>query len=141
MGLFSKNEVITNPDMKVLGNLSTNQKMSCKNFLCFIARSDGDFNQQEINFLNDFKLDVSVDACLAYFDHGIDNMYNDLKWLKQNQKDYLICTAYDLINCDGPRNEKKMLVFTDATKQLGYDTITVMSVIQRYVQLKKQFSY
>ena len=143
---FKKKKEVVYPINMPLGNLSVNQRMSVLNFLNFLAISDGALKPNEVRFLNDIQvsLNVSLGACKEYLDlYGIDRMQLDLKNLRnleQSTKDYLLFTAWELINCDGNRTNEEMTFLIELSENMGYeDAHKAIAAIQKMILFVKQF--
>ena len=134
---FNKNN---NPNEKVLGNLTTNQKMSVTYFLYLMAICDGELNKEELRYLDTCYLGYSFEKCASYLDSvGRMNLFNDLNKLTSFQKDYLIITTLELLSCDGRPNEQEYDTFLNGFEKLGYTEDTILAVIDKATLLKKKF--
>jgi hypothetical protein len=137
---YFSNKKSSNPNESVFGGLTSNQKMSITNLLIMIARCDGMYNKQEMEYLNTCNLDYSVNQCSAYLESaGVERMFNDLKGLTSSQKNYLIITTFELMSCDGRPNEQEYNVFLNFFEKLGYTEDAILEVIQKVALLKKKF--
>ena len=120
---------------KVFGDLTTNQKMSIINLLLSIALCDQDLGDRnkEMNCLNIYSdiLDVKSDLCLTYYAKGFQIMINDLKILNENQKDFLIVAAFEMITCDTSPNEIELAVTEQLFEQIGVEWSKVLRVIEK----------
>jgi len=137
---FFKNKKNYNPNEEVLGNLTPNQKKSVTNLLFLIARSDGEFNKKELDYLNTCFLGYSTIECTAYLDLGGHNqMFKDIMQLSSSQKDYVLFTAFELMNCDAKINEIEMNIFVGAFEKIGYTEDDIVNVINKTILLINKF--
>ena len=115
--------------------MTTNQKMSIINLLLSIALCDQDLGDRnkEMNCLNIYSdiLDVKSDLCLTYYAKGFQIMINDLKILNENQKDFLIVAAFEMITCDTYPNEIELAVTEQLFEQIGVEWSKVLRVIEK----------
>lgn len=134
-----------NPISEVLGDLTTNQKMSVISFLIAIAVCDQKegWNDKEIDFvyfyINTFGFDV--EKCFEYYNsaEGI-RMFSDLKSLSPEQLEFLVIATIDMINCDGGANETEIKSMFYFFKKIGADEEKVTNITDKFVALKKHFS-
>ena len=139
-GIDKKQDMSYNPDIDMLGNLSTNQKMSVINLLYLIARSDGNLNKKEMDYLNTCYMGYSIEKCASFFNsNGHEGMFGDLKQLSATQKDYLVITALELMNCDARANETEYNFFVGAFEKLGYTEDGLIAVVQKMTLLQQKF--
>ena len=131
---------IFDPNEEMLGDLTKWQKMSFTNLLCLIARSDGDFNIKEMEYLNTCYLGFSYEQCASYLDAwGKGRLFEDLKKLTSSQKNYLLMSALELINCDGRANETEMNALMLAFEELGYTEDQLLEDVQKNLLLMNMF--
>jgi uncharacterized tellurite resistance protein B-like protein len=128
----------------VFKDLSVNQKMSVMNLLITISICDGDQGDQdkELQFLNTYIgiLNVRQDKCMPYMnEYGHARMISDLKTISQEQKEFLVVAAWEMVICDGRPNETEMQVTANLFKQIGISEEKFVEIIEKTRALAQKF--
>ena len=146
--LFKKKKE-QNPVSEMLKDLSNNQKMSVINLLFNVAVCDDDEgNEQKENehkeqeYLNTFAqmLDIRADRCMLYLkSFGFERIIYDLSTLSKKQKEFLVLSAWEMINCDGSPNETEFQVTGAIFEKIGVSDEQVVAIIEKSQILMKHF--
>lgn len=133
----------------MLKDLSTNQKMSVINLLYLIAICDDEEDTQEkgnedkeLQYLNTVArmLNIRADRCMAYYESfRYERVIHDLITLTKEQKEFLVLSAWEMINCDGSPNETEFQVTGAMFEKIGVSDEQVVATIEKSQILMKYF--
>ncbi len=140
--LFNKKPEV-NPISEIFSDLSLNQKMSIMNLLLTVGICDGEQGNQEkeLQYLNTYVriLEVRQDKCMPYLESfGHARIFSDLKTISQNQKEFLVVAAWDMIICDGRPNETELQVVVNLFEQIGISEDKFVEIIEKTQAISKQ---
>lgn len=120
-----------NPIVEAFGHFSTYERYSVVNLLLStlsreIEKSQriADKYERKMEFVNTFMifLGVSLDNCLSFFDAtGNSGMIRMLKTLKSGDKELVLMTVLDMLNCDGQPSKVELDMFNQLFGILDVD--------------------
>lgn len=122
---FRKKPREDHPITVMFSDTSINQRMSVINLLAIISFANGeDQSQAKLKILNSYIgfLIVRGDKCDEYLQRsGIEKMLSDVNALSKNQKEFLVLSAHDIINCSRYPSEKEIITAGQLFEQIGID--------------------
>lgn len=125
-----------NPISSIFKDLTINQRMSIMNLLSSIAFCDGlNENQDKVmDYLNTYFriLNVRYDNCMQYHKtSGFLKIFEDLRNISKEQKEFLVIIAWELMICDGRPGETEIQVTVNIFEKIGISQDNFMEIIKK----------